>query len=103
MREQRKDLTWLGPEGKEMTVPEWTDPANHVLGMLIHSDESQTADVLLLLNSGGRSKPFTLPTLAHPGTWAEVVNTANPTHRRVSEAVVNLGARTLLLLRHQAD
>jgi glycogen operon protein len=101
--EQLKDLTWLRPDGKEMTVAEWTDPANHILGMLIHSDGSQTEDVLLLLNSGGRSKPFTLPTLGHPGTWTEVVNTSHPAPRGSSEGIVNLGARTLILLRYETD
>ena len=101
--DQRKDLTWLGPDGKEMTVAEWTDPANHVLGMLIHSDSKQTKDVLLLLNSGGRSKLFTLPALAHAGTWAEVVNTSHSAQRRVAEGMVNLGARTLMLLQYQED
>jgi glycogen operon protein len=101
--DQLKDLTWLRPDGKEMTVAEWTDAANHVLGMLIHSDGRQAEDVLLLLNSGGRSKPFTLPTPAHPGSWTEVVNTSQSTARRVSEGSVNLGARTLILLRNERD
>jgi isoamylase len=101
--DQLKDLTWLRPDGEEMTVTEWTDPANHLLGMLIHSEGGDAGDVLLLLNSGGRSKPFTLPALAHPGVWTEVVNTSQSPARRPSEGAVNLGARTLILLRYQRD
>jgi pullulanase/glycogen debranching enzyme len=86
-----------------MTVADWNDSANHVLGMLIHGDGTQTKEVLLLLNSGGRSKSFTLPALAQRGTWAEVVNTSHSAHRRVPEGVVNLGARTLILLRYDGD
>jgi glycogen operon protein len=101
--DQLKDLTWLRSDGKEMTVAEWTDPANHVLGMLIHSDRAETEDLLLLLNSGGRSKPFTLPPPSHPGIWTEVVNTSNAPHRRVSEGLVNLGPRTLILLKYERE
>jgi isoamylase len=108
--EQLKDLTWLRPDGKEMTVAEWTDPANHVLGMLIHRDVSERAlvgvrnevgDVLLLLNSSGRTKPFTLPTLGLPGRWTELVNTSNPAHRSAPEGTVTLGPRSLMLLRYE--
>src|SRR6185312_11187122 len=99
--ERLKDLTWLRADGKEMTVAEWTDSANHVLGMLIHSEGAGAGDLLLLLNSGGRSKPFTVPELGHPGTWTEVVNTSHPAPRRVSEGAVNLGARTLILLKYE--
>jgi isoamylase len=108
--EQRKDLTWLGPDGKEMTVAEWTNPANHVLGMLIHSEATEAGaggernedgDVLLLLNSSGRSKPFVLPTLGHPGSWAELVNTSHPARRAVPEGTVSLGPRSLILLRYE--
>jgi glycogen operon protein len=110
--EQLKDLTWLRPDGKEMTVAEWTDPANHALGMLIHRDATEAAlggvhnengDVLLLLNSSGRSKPFTLPTLGHPGSWTELVNTSHPAHRSALEGTVSLGPRSLILLRHDSS
>jgi isoamylase len=109
--EQRKDLTWLGPDGQEMTVAEWTNPASHVLGMLIHSEVTEAGpdgsrkedgDVLLLINSGGRSKPFTLPTLGHAGAWTELVNTSHSAHRSVPEGTVSLGARSLILLRYEA-
>jgi isoamylase len=108
--EQLKDLTWLRADGKEMTVAEWTDPANHALGMLIHRDatdagpggvRSEDGDVLLLLNSSGRSKPFTLPTLGHVGSWTELVNTSHPAHQSVQEGTVNLGPRSLILLRYE--
>jgi isoamylase len=108
--EQLKDLTWLRADGKEMTVAEWTDPANHLLGMLIHREPTEAAprgvrnedgDVLLLLNSSGRSKPFTLPTLGHPGSWTELVNTSQPAHRSVQEGALSLGPRSLVLLRYE--
>ena len=32
---RQKDVTWLRPDGAEMTDDDWSDPENHVLGMLI--------------------------------------------------------------------
>jgi isoamylase len=105
--EQLKDLTWLRPDGKEMTVAEWTDPGNHVLGMLIHRETTdaaqggggnQNGEVLLLLNSSGRTKPFALPVLGHPGRWTELVNTSQPAHRSVPQGTVSLGPRSMILL-----
>jgi isoamylase len=107
-----KDLTWLRPDGKEMTPAEWEDAANHVLGMLIRGEATDETDergrpvtgdaILLLLNGGARSKPFVLPVLDHPGSWLEVLNTAHPVPRQVREGRVNLVAHSLMLLRYDS-
>jgi isoamylase len=107
-----KDLTWLRPDGKEMTPAEWNDPANHVLGMLIRGEATDEVDergrrvtgdaILLLLNGGARSKPFILPALGRPGSWTEVLNTAHPVPRQVREGKVNLVAHSLMLLRYDS-
>jgi glycogen operon protein len=96
---QVKDLTWLQAEGKEMSADEWRDPGNHVLGMLIRKESG--CALLLLLNAGGRSRPFTLPDLGDGGSWTELVNTHHPTLRMVREAGVSLGARSLMLLQYE--
>jgi glycogen operon protein len=93
---QMKDLTWLQADGKEMSTDEWRDPGNHVLGMLVRKENGGA--LLLLLNAGGRAKPFTLPVLGD-GSWAELVNTHHPAPGIVREKSVNLGARSLILLR----
>jgi hypothetical protein len=78
--------------------------------MLIHRGTSERAskrggsedrEVLLLLNSGGRSKPFTLPTLVHPGSWTELVNTSFTAQRPGSQVTVNLVPRSLMLLQYE--
>jgi isoamylase len=92
-----KELTWLTPEGKEMSEHEWRDHGNHILGMLMRGEDEA---VLLLLNGGGRSKPFALPALARGGTWVEVINTAHPIAREGRQGSVPLGARSLILLRY---
>jgi glycogen operon protein len=107
-----KDLTWLRPDGMEMTAEEWNQPTNHVLGMLIRGEASDEMDergrpvvgnaILLLLNGGARSKQFVLPTIERPGSWSQLLDTAHPVSRLVTENPVNLVAHSLRLLRYDA-
>jgi glycogen operon protein len=107
-----KDLTWLRPDGEEMTEAEWVDPNTHVLGMLIRGEATDEVDergrrvsgdaILLLLNGGGRSKPFCLPRLGSPGAWVEVLNTSHPVPRPLRQDRVNLVAHSIILLRHDS-
>jgi glycogen operon protein len=106
-----KDLTWLRPDGNEMTEADWADPTNHVLGMLILGEATDEIDergrrllgeaILLLTNGGARSRPFTLPQLETPGAWVETLNTAHPHPRLVRQGKVSLVAHSLMLLRHE--
>jgi isoamylase len=106
-----KDLTWVRPDGAEMTEADWADPTNHVLGMLILGEATDEIDergrrllgeaILLLTNGGARSRPFTLPQLETPGAWVEVLNTAHPNPRLVRQGQVSLVAHSLMLLRHE--
>jgi isoamylase len=106
-----KDLTWLRPDGSEMTEEDWSDPANHVLGMLILGEATDEVDergrrllgeaILLLTNGGARSRPFVLPQMETPGTWVETLNTAHPNPRLVRQGKVSLVAHSLMLLRHE--
>ncbi len=109
-RGRGKDLTWLRPDGREMTPEDWADPHNHVLGMLIRGRATDELDergrlfvgetVLLLLNGGGRSRHFVVPVLERPGAWVEVLNTARP-GARVLRGIVPLAGHSLLLLRYE--
>jgi len=106
-----KDLTWLRPDGAEMTEADWADPSNHVLGMLILGEATDEVDergrrlmgeaILLLTNGGARTRPFTLPLMETPGGWAEILNTAHPAPRTVRQGKVSLVAHSLMLLRHE--
>jgi isoamylase len=96
---EKKELTWLNADGKEMTAEEWQNAGNHVLGMLVQGDPEA---LLLLLNGGGRSRLLTLPALGKPGSWTEIVNTFHPGPRVLREGQVTLGPRSLLLLWHGA-
>jgi hypothetical protein len=83
-----------------MTEADWHEAGNHVLGMLIRADGGEDA-VLLLLNGGGRSKPFVLPSLDRPGSWREVVDTAHPAVQPIEADRVTLTAHSLMLLRFE--
>ena len=104
---QPQELTWLRPNGKEMTVEDWSDESNHVLGMLIRGEAPEKVDqrgrpiadsLLLLLNGGARSKLFNLPPLEQPGTWIEVLDTSHQPTGAVRDGSVNLAAHSLILL-----
>jgi isoamylase len=108
--EGTKDLTWIRPDGLEMTDENWSEDSNQVLGMLIDGHATDEVDergrpvfgdtLLLLVNGGNRSRYFFLPKVEGPGTWGELVNTAHPeTSRVVKTEGVNLVAHSLILLR----
>ncbi|HEU5303290.1 MAG TPA: glycogen debranching protein GlgX [Gemmatimonadales bacterium] len=93
-----QELTWLGPDGKEMTTEEWHLASNHVLGMLVRGDDQP---LLLLLNGGARSRSIALPSLGDAGGWSELVNTCHPGPPVIRQVEVTLSPRSLLLLRFQ--
>jgi glycogen operon protein len=106
-----KDLSWLHPEGRELTDEEWHDPGERSLGMLIHGEATDETDdrgrpikgdtLLLLVSNGEQEVPFTLPAEDGPGSWVEVVNTASPEMPRpVTENAVTLAPYSLILLRY---
>ncbi|HEX9824121.1 MAG TPA: glycogen debranching protein GlgX [Actinomycetota bacterium] len=106
-----KDLTWVRPDGEEMTRKDWDDRERQVIGMLVQGRAADETDergrpivgdtMLLLMNGGWRSRRFVLPTVpGGPGLWSEVLNTAQPGSARVLRKVaLNLQAHSLMLLR----
>jgi len=106
-----KDVTWLRPDGQEMTEADWNDATAHVLGMFLDGRATDEKDdrgrpivghtLLLLVNGGPKSRAFTLPNLEGPGNWHELVNTARPGLRIVKVAAVNLAAHSLILMRYE--
>jgi isoamylase len=106
-----KDVTWIRPDGEEMTEDDWADPENRTIGMLLLGRAADEVDfrgrsargdtLMLLLNAGTRSRSYTLPKVAEPGRWEELLNTARPGpwSRAVRTPAVNLAAHSSLLLR----
>ncbi|HEX3947018.1 MAG TPA: hypothetical protein VHW47_04910, partial [Acidimicrobiales bacterium] len=106
-----KDVTWIRPDGEEMTEEDWSDPENRTIGMLLLGRAADEVDsrgrsargetLLLLLNAGVRSRSYALPRVTDPGRWEEVLNTARPGPwlRPIRTPTVNLVAHSSLLLR----
>jgi glycogen operon protein len=104
------DVTWVRPDGAEMTEQDWGNRENRIIGMMLQGRATDDVDergrtifgetVLLLLNGGTRSRLYTLPRMERPGVWEELLNTAHPGRRLVKQATVNLTAHSTILLRH---
>jgi len=107
-----KDVSWLRPDGREMSPEDWQDPARGVLGMCIHGEASDEVDergrsvrsdtMLLLVNATHRSCYFRLPPFPGRGRWEKLLNTARPGVRIVRHEGVNLVALSVILLAHRA-
>jgi glycogen operon protein len=105
-----KDVSWIRPDGQEFTEEDWADPDNQIIGMLIPGRATDEVDergrpvfgdtVLLLLNGGSRSRPFTMPKM-DTGQWEEVVNTARHDigSRPVRKQAITLTAHSVIMLR----
>jgi len=108
-----KDLTWIRPDGGEMTDADWHRGDAHTLGMLISGEAADETDergrpvkgdtMLLILNGGDKRTTFSLPTIGTEGEWVELVDTAARDMRVVSEDVVQVAPHSLVLLRYGTD
>jgi len=105
-----KDLSWIRPDGRELTQNDWHDSNNHVIGMLIYGDATDETDdrgrpikgetLLLILNASDQSVSFTLPTVNGGGIWAEMVDTASGELHVVTSGIVQVAGFSLVLLRY---
>ena len=106
-----KDLTWVHPEGREMTKQDWYDDRLHTIGMLVSGDplrspgprgeQQHDSSFLLWLNAQGSARQVRLPE-KHWVTMGHVALSTDPGHS-VGQAVeagteLTLAARSLLLL-----
>ncbi len=108
--EMVKDLTWIRPDGSEMTEDDWRDGSNQLIGMLVHGEATDEVDargrpiyghtILLLVNGGTRSRYYVLPKVEGLGRWRGLVDTSRSDPRPVRGDGVNLAPHSLLLLRH---
>jgi len=82
-----KDITWLTPNGDEMTDDEWSNSFARCLGMFLaggalgeDDDRGQPLlddDFILLLNGHHEQIDFVIPTLPASGTWNVVIDTSS--------------------------
>lgn len=80
-----KDLTWLRPDGEEMTEVDWHQPFGRVLGMFVAGDAFEEhdergrrirdADLILLFNAHNAPIGFRLPAEPARTRWAVLIDT----------------------------
>jgi glycogen operon protein len=110
-----KDISWLRPDGKEMTDDDWAQGYVRCLGVRLAGHAIEEKDsrgrpvldetFLMLLNAHHEPRPFTLP--AHkPGVrWQPVLDTAVTEGHEKTVTLLkgglqyDLDARSLALLR----
>jgi isoamylase len=100
-----KDVTWLGPDGRELTDEDWRRSDAHALGMLLHGEASDELDdrgrpvpaetLLVLVNAGAGPCVFTLPAM---GAWKTLVDTGRHGRRQRPSTTVELARHALVLL-----
>jgi hypothetical protein len=95
-----------------MTQGDWQNGGAHVVGMLIYGEATDESDergrpgqgdtVLLILNGGDEDVRFTVPAVASPGQWSEVLDSAGPETPLV-DGTVPLRPHSLVLLRYGTE
>ncbi len=108
-----KDVSWIRPDGAEMTDDEWGDAQFRTVGMLIDGCATDEVDerghavhddtVLLILNGGDHDVSFTLPDLGADKIWVNMVDTAGDVPPEVEGSVVGVKSRALVALRHGTE
>ncbi|HYF53001.1 MAG TPA: glycogen debranching enzyme GlgX, partial [Salinarimonas sp.] len=73
-----KDIYWLGPEGREMTHADWSEPERRVLGLQLGNDAPDRQRFLVLINAGPDPVDFALPADFPLGGFAQVFDTRIP-------------------------
>ncbi|MBP5126534.1 glycogen debranching enzyme GlgX, partial [Pseudomonas protegens] len=84
-----KDVTWLAPDGSEMTTEHWQDPHGRCLGMLLDGRAQETgirrpgadATLLLVVNAHHDIVNFRLPEVPAGEFWTCMLDTNQPAVR----------------------
>lgn len=92
-----KDLTWLRPDGQEMTEDDWNNWDTRGLGLRLAGDAIEEVDtrgqrirddtLLILLNAHHEPLSFTLPLQRDEGHWELILDTREATGRRSQDVM----------------
>ncbi len=104
----RKDITWLRPDGEEMSEGDWFDGGRRVIGLMFGDERPGPDDpcLLMFLNAHDHEIPLTL--LREPGPWDLLLDTAGEPSGVLREPVAAgtthvLQPRSLALFRSRRD
>jgi glycogen operon protein len=81
-----RDVTWINPEGVQMTETDWHDPATRCFGMLLDGRAQTTgirqrgkeATILIVINGRAEDAGFTLPECPGACGWSLLLDTLTP-------------------------
>ncbi len=87
-KSQSKDITWVSPNGREMTQARWNDPETRTIGLRIsgdalhetddHGNHIQGETLLILINASEETIPFILPAHKKGTRWEPLLDTHTP-------------------------
>jgi len=100
----RKDITWLRPDGHEMSEGDWFDTGRRVIGLLFGDEDHDESDPLFLMFLNAHESELTIALPPHVAGWDLYVDTArdqsgnvfNPIPMKETHA---LKSRSLVLFR----
>ena len=105
------DLRWFTPSGTAMTAEDWADPSARSVALFIdgstdpdlRSDDTPLVDddFLILVNAWWEPLKFQIPVDVSTGSWELVCDTFDPARGGAAAEVVNVGPRSLVVLRSQ--
>ncbi len=82
-----KDITWINPDGNEVSDEAWTSPWSRAIGLLLNGKTLQVTDedgnwviddsFLLLVNAADSGVEFNLPASPSGNPWCQVIDTEN--------------------------
>jgi glycogen operon protein len=73
----QKDVTWLSPEGHEMTAEDWSLGYARCLGMLLGAAPGEDGPFAVLLNAHHDRLDFKLPPVGAGALWRRLIDTAD--------------------------
>lgn len=113
------DVTWLRPDGSNLTDEDWQDSRCGLLGMLIHAmigtcgeacevpytDGGGRQTIAIYYNAEARGHRVTLPVILGKGRWMRRLNSAAPlpARRAVAGERIEVPARAVVLLEYAYD
>jgi glycogen operon protein len=92
-----RDITWLRPDGGEMTEPDWRFPDARFLAYLLNG---RRQPLLVMLNGHHEALTFAMPKPAGIGGWRILINTASvdAAAEDISEERYSVPPRSLVVL-----
>ncbi len=100
----RKDITWLRPDGGEMSEADWHDAGRRVVGLVFGEEKPPPDDPLVLMYLNAHDDDLTITLPAHERGWECYIDTAGDPRGNVSAPLPvaethALAARSFVLFR----